>query len=297
MCGIMGFYCFSNKKPDKEKIGTMFSLLDSRGRDASGLSFIKDGNLIVDKAPIRSSEFVKSKEWQELELPSIMIMHTRMKTTGTEKNNYNNHPIFNKEGVALVHNGIIHNDREIFGKNQKRDGEVDSEAILAVISSKGKGDKVKKVFDRIDGSFAVAVIDKNLPYQLILIKKDNPLALYYNSEDDILFFCSEREIMQQALEIKSESKRGFTLGEKDYHFYDMENNHGLILNKDGVDSYKKYNVRDWWSGTRSYGRHDIDLLRVQCPYCLSSTKYYDGILHNKCEVCGAEISEEDLCYK
>lgn len=294
MCGIMGFYCFGDKKPDKEKIGTMFSLLESRGHDAYGIGFIRDGNLIINKAPIRSSEFVKSKEWQELELPSIMIMHTRMKTSGSEKNNFNNHPIYNKEGLALIHNGVIHNDHEIFSKNQKRDGQVDSEAILAVISARGKGDKIKKVFDRIDGSFAVAVIDKNNPEQLILIKKDNPLELYYDSEDDILYCCSERQIMQLALGIQAESKRGFNLGENHFHYYDMENNHGLVLNREGVDSYKKYNARDWWSSGRSYGRHDIDLLSVQCPYCLSQTKYYDGILHNKCEVCGAEISEEAL---
>jgi len=294
MCGIMGFYCFSDKKPDKEKISNMFSLLQCRGRDASGIAFIREGNLIVDKAPIPSSKMVQTKEWKALELPSIIIMHTRMKTQGSEKNSNNNHPIYNKQGLCIVHNGIIHNDHEIFGKNQKRDGEVDSEAILAVLSTTGKGDKVKKVFDRIDGSFAVAVIDKSNPEQLILIKKDNPLELYYNSEEDILYFCSERQIMQEALGIQSESKRGFNLGENQFHYYDMENNHGLILNREGVDSYKKYNVRDWWSGTRSYGRHDIDLLRVQCPYCLSLTKYYDGLLHNKCEVCGAEISEEAL---
>jgi len=294
MCGIMGFYCFGDKKPDKEKIGNMFSLLETRGHDAAGFAFIREGNLIVNKGPIRSSVLVQSKEWQDLELPRIMILHTRMKTVGSEKKSFNNHPIYNKEGVAIVHNGIIHNDHEIFGKNQKRDGEVDSEAILAVISSRGKGDRIKKVFDRIDGSFAVAVIDKNNPEQLILIKKDNPLELYYNSEDDILYFCSERQIMQEALGIQSESKRGFNLGENQFHYYDMENNHGLVLNSEGVDSYKKYNVRDWWSEKASYGRHDIDLLRVQCPHCLSQTKYYDGILHNKCEVCGAWITEEDL---
>src|ERR1035438_2490934 len=87
--------------------------------------FIKGNNLIVDKSPIHSSAFVKSKEWQDLELPKIMIMHTRMKTQGSEQNSNNNHPLYNKEGMALVHNGIIHNDHEIFGKNQ-RDGEVDS---------------------------------------------------------------------------------------------------------------------------------------------------------------------------
>jgi glucosamine--fructose-6-phosphate aminotransferase (isomerizing) len=168
MCGIGGFISFSDKKPNKDKISNMFCLLQSRGRDACGLAFIREGNLIVNKAPIPSSEMVQSKDWQELELPRIMILHTRMKTQGSEKDPNNNHPLYNKEGIAIVHNGIIHNDHEIFGKNQKRDGQVDSEAILAVISSKGKGDKIKKVFDRIDGSFAVAVIDKNNPEQLIL---------------------------------------------------------------------------------------------------------------------------------
>ena len=57
-----------------------------------------------------------------------------------KQNPSNNHPLYNKEGIAIVHNGIIHNDHEIFGKNP-RDGEVDSEAILAVFSSKTKGDK------------------------------------------------------------------------------------------------------------------------------------------------------------
>ena len=34
------------------------------------------------------------------------ILHTRMKTQGSEKNNANNHPLFSKNGIAIVHNGI-----------------------------------------------------------------------------------------------------------------------------------------------------------------------------------------------
>jgi asparagine synthetase B (glutamine-hydrolysing) len=41
MCGIMGYYSFGNTLPDKDKITNMFSLLESRGRDASGFAFIK----------------------------------------------------------------------------------------------------------------------------------------------------------------------------------------------------------------------------------------------------------------
>ena len=66
MCGIMGYYSFGNTLPDKDKITNMFSLLESRGRDASGFAFIRDNNLIVHKDAMKSSEFVKTNEWKEL---------------------------------------------------------------------------------------------------------------------------------------------------------------------------------------------------------------------------------------
>lgn len=80
MCGIMGFFSFGNTLPDKEKVSDMFSLLETRGRDASGFAFVKDNNLVVHKAPVKSSDMIKSKEWKSLELPRVMILHTRMKT-------------------------------------------------------------------------------------------------------------------------------------------------------------------------------------------------------------------------
>ena len=118
MCGIMGFYCFGDKRPKKDHITDMFALLETRGRDASGFAFIVDDQLIVRKEPIKSSLFVKKKDWQDVELPKIMILHTRAATQGDNKNNVNNHPLFNKQGIAIVHNGIIYNDKDIFGKNQ-----------------------------------------------------------------------------------------------------------------------------------------------------------------------------------
>ena len=87
MCGIIGYYSFGNTMPDKNKLTDMFSLLESRGRDASGYAFIRDNNLVVHKAPVKSSDLIKTNEWKNLKLPGIMIMHTRMKTQGTEKNN------------------------------------------------------------------------------------------------------------------------------------------------------------------------------------------------------------------
>jgi glucosamine 6-phosphate synthetase-like amidotransferase/phosphosugar isomerase protein len=297
MCGILGFYSFGNTLPDKQKIEKMFSLLESRGTDASGYAFIQDQNLVVNKAPIRSSELIKTIGWQSLELSPIMIFHSRLKTQGSEKNNLNNHPLFNKQGLCIVHNGMILNDIEIFGKKE-RDAEVDSEAILAVLSSKKKGDKIKRLFDRLEGGFAIAVINRYKPNELILIKKDNPLELYFSAVDDILYFCSERRIMQDALEIKSVTKRGFNLGEGDYHYYQMENNHSLILNSSGVESYKKYSPRkmNWFSYKSKNTEPGTDLKDnyVHCPWCQSYTPFYGSDKINYCEFCGNELEMEDV---
>jgi glucosamine 6-phosphate synthetase-like amidotransferase/phosphosugar isomerase protein len=296
MCGIMGYYSFGNTLPDKEKITNMFSLLESRGRDASGYAFIRDNNLVVNKAAIKSSEFVKKDDWKELILPSSMILHTRMKTQGSEKNNANNHPLFSKNGIAIVHNGIIYNDKEIFGKKQ-RDAEVDSESILHLLSMKMKGDRIKRLFDKVEGSFAVAVIDKYFPERLVLIKKDNPIDLYYDSKDDIFYFCSEREIMQEALNVEKTTVRGFNLGEKDFHFYEMQNNYALFINSEGVESYQKYypSKSKWFDRRFNYPvTSDFEEMIIECPWCFSQTTYFDGKLFNKCEVCGMGINEEDL---
>jgi len=297
MCGIMGYACFGEKRPSKEHITDMFALLESRGRDSSGYGFIENNQLFVHKAPIKSSLFVKTKEWQNVNLSKIMIMHTRAATQGSNKNEANNHPIFNKLGIAIVHNGIINNDNEIFSKNQKRDGEVDSEAILAVLSSKGKGDKIKHVFDKLEGSFAFAAINKSEPEKLILVKKDNPLDLYYDMDGDILYFCSERRIMQEALKLKIQSFRGFNLGEGSYHFYEMKNNYALIINTEGVESYEKYSPRRVNYFDRDYlFRTREEEMIIECPYCLEPTNFFFGKLFNKCSNCGMDISEEELYY-
>lgn len=291
MCGIMGYYSFGEKLPDKEKIASLFSLLETRGHNASGFAYILDGNLIVQKAPIKSSDMVKTDIWKELTIPKIMIFHTRLKTQGDETNNYNNHPLFNKQGLALVHNGIISNDQQILARN-RRDGEVDSEAILVLLSSRSKGDKIKRVFDRLEGSFSFAVIDKNSPNTLMLVKKDNPLDLYLNTEEDILYFCSERELMKEAFSITTASFRGFNIGENNYHFYGMENNHCLILNSEGVESYKRYYPK---RAVYQYGRdHYNEDLVVDCPFCLTRTMYDPNFLINQCRYCGSEINEEDM---
>ncbi|MDZ7762903.1 MAG: hypothetical protein U5K00_00540 [Melioribacteraceae bacterium] len=296
MCGIMGYYSFGSKLPDKNQIEEMFIQLELRGRDASGFAYIKDNSLNVVKAPAKSSDLVKLKEWKDLDLAKSMIFHCRLTTQGHQSNNMNNHPVYNKKGLAIVHNGQIYNDKEIFGKKEKRDAEVDSEAILNLLSIRKKNDspteRIKRVFNKLEGGFAVACIDAKDPDRLLLFRKDNPIELYFDSKDEILYFASEREIIQRALRIKPMTFRGFNLGENPFHHYDLENEHGLIINQSGVESYKKYHVpyRSHYQSRFEYNMNDY--MMIECPYCLSMTKYNFQSLHNPCDYCGQKIDEE-----
>lgn len=295
MCGIAGYFSFGDRKPKKEQLEDIFKMLETRGTDASGYAFIDDDKLKVTKDAVKSSELIQRNSWQSLILPKCMILHTRAKTQGTEKNNMNNHPIFTKDGLCIVHNGMIYNDCEIFNKS-KRDGEVDSEAILKVLSEKKK-DPVKNLFTKIAGSFAIAIISIKEPNKLTLIKKDNPIELYYDSEADILYFCSERGMMQKALTISKRVKRGFNVGEYNFHYYEMANNHSLIVDKNGIELYKQYTPMNNFDFYPIYDYRD-DCSRdediIECPYCLSSTPFKFGKLTNHCDSCGNEIKSEDL---
>ena len=287
----MGYYCFGPERPDKHQLSEMFSLLETRGKDASGYAYVEKNNLVVNKAPIKSGVMITTPEWEKLKLPQSMIFHTRLKTQGDPKNNINNHPLFNKKGLAIVHNGMIINDNEIFTRKIKRDGEVDSEAILVALSQKGK-DKISKVFNLLEGSFAIAAIDVSNPEDLILIRKDNPIELYFDSYADILYFCSERWMMQKSLAIKVRSQRGFNLGEEPFHYYEVENNHGLIINKNGLNSYKKYYPKRTYRS--NIFRESFIEDTVECPFCLNETMYFPGNLHNYCEYCGTPIEFDDI---
>lgn len=283
MCGIMGYIAMGNNKPDFGELTYMFSALQVRGHDAAGYAFIEDGQLIVRKQAVKSAEFVTMPEWmclKDKELPRIMIAHTRARTQGSEKNNMNNHPLFNKQGMAIVHNGIINNDNEIF-ISKPRDAQVDSEAILAVLST-GAKDPVKKVFEKVSGSFAVAMIEVQKPDRLTLFKHSNPIELYLDKNKDILYFCSQRDIMQAALNIDSVTYKGFTIGEGDFQSLKMEDDHCLIINFDGVVSYEEHTPKSIWSGSAygAYGAKDYGYYRGSY-YGYNSKKKEEDVIDDR----------------
>lgn len=258
MCGILGYYAFGSKRPDKDKLTKMFESLESRGKDASGFAYVKDKKLNVYKDCVRSSMLIKHQEWTDLnDLPKIMILHTRAKTKGEPDNNMNNHPLFNKDGLCIVHNGIIWNDDSVYKDMKvKRDAQVDSEVILAVLSSKKKNKRIKKVFDTLRGSYAFALIDVNSPDELVLVRNSNPVKLCFDVNNDILYFCSERDIIYDTLNIETTTIRGFDIEKPGFHFFEVEDDHALWIGPEGVQKYEEYESRGYndYYYSRGYNR-------------------------------------------
>lgn len=201
MCGIVGLYS-KKEHITKEQFATFLSILESteiRGDDATGISYIEDGKIVIIKEALKASEFVKKIEPRDLKT-KILIGHCRKKTQGHESNPLNNHPIL-YDDLSLVHNGWVYNDDDVF-KDHKltRHGQVDSEAIVALIKHNFSGtipDAVEKAHKELKGAFACLMISDKAPENLFLWKTTNPAV--FKETDDGFYISSTADILNKSI--------------------------------------------------------------------------------------------------
>jgi len=149
---------------------------------------------------------------EQLDLPSDarnVILHTRMATQGSPENNHNNHPIITGNIVG-VHNGVMHNDYNLFQKigPGRRIAQVDTEAIFAAIAyglekdSDGKhliAGSIPEILNEISGSAAIAwqEIDGN-PTTFRVAKISGSPFVFAQTPGGSFIFASEAEILNKA---------------------------------------------------------------------------------------------------
>ena len=109
MCGIV---CYKGKLDAREVIVDGLSKLEYRGYDSAGLAVINGGLISVVKKAGKIENLKKSLEENPIS-GNIGIGHIRWATHG-EASDINSHPhLSNKGRIAVVHNGIIENYREL----------------------------------------------------------------------------------------------------------------------------------------------------------------------------------------
>ena len=182
MCGIVGV---AARRDCSEILLEGLRRLEYRGYDSAGFALIdRSGNLTSHKCLGR----VAALEAAQLAEPiqgGTGIAHTRWATHG-EPSVINAHPHIVNNRIAVVHNGIIENHgmlrdgllREGIECVSATDTEVVAHLIAqAVRSADGLLAAVQAVLPRLEGAYALAIVDREAPDTIVVARQGSPLVL------------------------------------------------------------------------------------------------------------------------
>ena len=182
MCGIIGIL---GRGPVAGQLVDSLKRLEYRGYDSAGVATLEGEQLARRRAEGKLKNLEARLAREPLSGHSG-IGHTRWATHG-KPNETNAHP-HAADGVAVVHNGIIENFRELRNELQREGAkfasETDTEVVAHLVNSyirKGASpvDAVKAALPRLRGAFALAFLFKDHDDLMIGARKGSPLAIGY----------------------------------------------------------------------------------------------------------------------
>ncbi len=182
MCGIVAYIGEEKASPIILK---GLARLEYRGYDSAGIAVLNSGlHCYKKKGKVQELiDFIQDKNTDG----TIGVGHTRWATHG-EPNDVNAHPHLSDSGnLAIVHNGIIEN-YEVLKKALKELGhnfksETDTEVMIHLIEEYQRQDNislesaVRKAMRKVEGAYAIVVLDKRHPDKLVAARKGSPLVV------------------------------------------------------------------------------------------------------------------------
>lgn len=224
MCGIVGYIGSREAFPILIK---GLKRLEYRGYDSAGVALL-NGELTIYKKAGKVSELEKITNGQSV-TANIGIGHTRWATHG-EPNDTNAHPHISQSGqLAIIHNGIIENYASVKAELKKRgyefQSDTDTEVLVNLVEEVRKDyptleDAVRVALNQVVGAYAIVVIDKSNPDQLIAARKGSPLVIGIGEDE---FF-----IASDASPIIEFTKNVIYLDDQEY----------AVINRDGTYTIK-----------------------------------------------------------
>src|SRR5580698_4773595 len=172
MCGIVGAVAQRNIVP---VLIEGLRRLEYRGYDSCGVAVLADGEPRRARSVARVADL--DEQVRESHLEGITgIAHTRWATHGAPVTN-NAHPIFSRNALALVHNGIIENYetlREMLrGKGYEFVSQTDTEVIAHLIHSLYRGD-------------LFAALREDQPHTVVGARQGSPLVVGLGEGENFL---------------------------------------------------------------------------------------------------------------
>lgn len=196
MCGIVGYI---GKNQAYQILIKGLKRLEYRGYDSAGVAMVNPcGNLNIYKSKGKVAELERFAQDKDIS-GTIGIAHTRWATHG-EPSDINAHPHYSASGeLALIHNGIIENYsvlRQVLeSKGIEFKSNTDTEVIVHLVEYIRKSEQcslltaVQLALPKLQGAYAVAIIEQNNPDVIIAARKSSPLVVgigdqeYYLASD------------------------------------------------------------------------------------------------------------------
>ncbi len=179
MCGIVGAVAQRNIVP---VLLEGLQRLEYRGYDSCGVAVMANQQAQRLRSVARVADLVEQVKETAL-TSNTGIAHTRWATHGAPVT-ANAHPLFSRETIALVHNGIIEN-YETLRETLREQGyefvsQTDTEVIAHLIHSLYQGDLFKAVqqaVQQLHGAYAIAVFSKDEPDCIVGARQGSPLVI------------------------------------------------------------------------------------------------------------------------
>ncbi len=208
MCGIVAYI---GKKQAYPVVVNGLKRLEYRGYDSAGIALLNannDLNIYKRKGKVANlEEFSADKDITG----TIGIGHTRWATHG-EPNDVNAHPHFSGDGsIALIHNGIIEN-YDVLKQGLVKAGyvfnsETDTEVLVHLIDDIKKktdvslAESVRLALGQVVGAYAIVVLSKDNPNQLVAARKSSPLVVGIGSDDDFYLASDATPIVEYTKDV------------------------------------------------------------------------------------------------
>lgn len=203
MCGIVGYI---GKKDAYPILIKGLKRLEYRGYDSAGVALINDRqelNVYKTKGKVADLERVASDKDVT---GHAGIAHTRWATHG-EPCAENAHPHYSASGnLALIHNGIIENyatlKERLIERGIKFRSSTDSEVLVQLIEYIQVNNDldllsaVQVALHEVIGAYAIAILDKRHPNQIIAARKSSPLVVGIGKDNDFYLASDATPIVE-----------------------------------------------------------------------------------------------------
>lgn len=184
MCGIVGYI---GPKKAYPIILNGLRRLEYRGYDSAGVALLENDDIKVYKCKGKVSGLAELVGDENAQEALIGIGHTRWATHGPP-NDVNAHPHASEDGnMVIIHNGIIENYGPLREELTKRGhtfvSDTDTEVLIHFIDDIQRNENVslfeavRIALSEVIGAYAIVVLDRRNPDQLIAAKKGSPLVI------------------------------------------------------------------------------------------------------------------------